>query len=1273
MVMDSISSQFNKIWVENEVAPDIFRFLAEHADIQEDELVATIVVDQSHRWTQSEPLEVERYLDGIHPRKLSRQSRVELVLSEFRARGLRPTAENILEYVTRFSDLRKELSKQFGEMARANQTLNELTLYMEDESRPTTQSTLDSEDEVVASKVRYELRKVLGEGAFGKVYLGYDHELERPVAIKFPNDKRLKDKKNREQYLSEARTVASLNHPNIVPVYDIVRREDEAIYIVSKYIEGCTLEDRIRKDLPGFHETCNIVASIANALDHAHQCELVHRDVKPGNILLESATGTAYITDFGLAIKGEHAELQGRISGTPPYMSPEQVRGENHKLDGRSDVFSLGAILYELLTGQRPFDGNTAQDIFREVLELNPQKPRMLNPGIPEELERICLKALSKSTAQRYEQAATMANDLMKWHRTAKFQTLDNDHVGAYPSQQVGIDTFADGRAATMVSRGLLSESKPTAAGMVRNPGSGAKEKMSVAKIVLLTAILGLAVTGLMGILFKGWWSGGKIQTTVEFETNPAETLIVVRTPADEVKYKIAANETKRELDLPSGEYRIEISADGFEKMEERLTIADRSGADRQESSDRLVQRYVLRPQLIPVMFVVEPKNAIVTLNGKEVPFDSEKKVHLLSAGEFFYRFECDPYVPLDFRVVVDRSTRSVEIPPLKIPVTLKADMEGENLTAEFLLDGKKLEPLPGQGSTFALEPGEHEVICESVGFQSMKNRITVSATQRAHSFPLVPTVTLVKFIPRPDGMRIFNQESELKWNRTAAAYYVPPGKYQLRLERPSYLPQNIQLVVGEESLEVELSAWKMEAQFEANTADVSYFLDGKRLEALDAAGNKFAIAEGEHTITAKAKGFEPFGRAIRIAADSRKHSFTLDIKPELSTIPEELYAQGKIVVRVTPPIFAGAELNIGSRKVELNGGLGQLEPSDLDPSKEAWPYMLKMNSGRSIEGMFTRQQLEENGARPTLEISVPMMDQERARKIWILNRSFLKSNPAGVEELLTQAIELDPTQYEILRDRAQCRAELGKYEEAEQDIQVCLKQIPDDYLTCCTGGWTAIGLGRYEVARDRLARAMELRPKSTFALILNALLSYRLKDRQGAKASLEKLLLSTGADDQLAFGKSILAQISADENNFDEAMRLFDEAIAHQTQAGLDANQIVFNRVLGMVREAKRIAVAEEARSLALLREGKRILEQLDIAERDPLFAKTRLTLAEIQFSLGEYQNALDLYTLLIDKMRIDDAKVLEFRARTFEKLGNEAAAARDRQKAKTLREKIN
>jgi|GEM_PF-1743986 len=1220
--MDPISSQFNKIWVENEVAPDVFRFLAERADIQEDELVATIVVDQAHRWTQSEPFAVERYLDGIHPRKLSRQSRVELVLSEFRARGLRPTAENILEYVTRFSDLRKELSKQFGEMARANQTLNELTLYIEDESSPATQSTLDSEDNIAAPKVRYELRKVLGEGAFGKVYLGYDHELERPVAIKFPNDKRLKDKKNREQYLSEARTVASLNHPNIVPVYDIVRREDEAIYIVSKYIEGCTLEDRIRKDLPSFHETCNIVASIANALDHAHQCELVHRDVKPGNILLESATGTAYITDFGLAIKGEHAELQGRISGTPPYMSPEQVRGENHKLDGRSDVFSLGAILYELLTGQRPFDGNTPQDVFREVLELNPQKPRMLNPSIPEELERICFKALSKSTEQRYAQASTMSNDLLKWCRSAKFQTLDNDHVGANSSQQVGIDTFADGRAATMVSQGLLSGSKPKVEGIARTSAAGGKERWSAAKIVLLTAIVGLTFTGFVGILFKDLWSNVKSPTKVEFETNPPKTLIVIRSPVDEGDHEIAENEKKRELDLPPGEYRIEISAEGFEGLEEGLTIEDRGEKDRQESTNRLIKRY--------------------------------------------------------------------ELKPLKIDIALKAEFEGEDLSAvDFLLDGKKLEPRPGQGGKFSVQPGEHELVCQSVGFQAMTKRITVSESQREFSFPLKPNGTIVKFTPRPDGLRVFREKSEkseksvesvvseVRWSRTEAAYYLPPGKYELRLERPNYLPQKIALIVAEESQEVELAAWKMEAQLEANAADVSYWLDGERLEAIDTTANKFAIADGDHTITAKAKGFEPIVREIRIAADSKKHTFSLNIKPALSTIPEELYEQGKIVVRVMPPIFDGAELNVGSRKVKLDGGLGQLlgklAPSDLDPAKEAWPYMLKLNSGRLIEGVFTRQQLEENGSRPTFEISVPMLDAERARKIWILNRSFLKSNPAGVEEMLTEAIELDPTQYEILRDRAQCRAELGKYEEAERDIQVCLKQIPDDYLTCCTGGWAAIGLGRFDEARERLAKAMELRPQSSFALVLNALLAFRLKDQQGARASLEKLLLSTGADDQLAFGKSILAQILADENNFEEAMRLFDEAIAHQIQAGLDANQIYYNRVLGMVREARRIAATEEARSLTLLREGVRMLAQLDISERDPLFVRTRLTLAEIQFSLGEYQSALDLYTLLIDKMRIVDTKVLEFRARTFEKLGNKAAATKDRERAKALMEKID
>lgn len=153
------------------------------------------------------------------------------------------------------------------------------------------------------------------------------------------------------------RMVASLDHPHIVPVYDMGRTEDGSIYVVSRFIEGGTLEDRIKAGRAPERESAQLLVTVALALQHAHQKRLIHRDIKPANILIEDKTGTAYVADFGLAIREEDYLKQNAIAGTLAYMSPEQTRGEGHRLDGRSDIFFMGVILYELLTGSKPPTG----------------------------------------------------------------------------------------------------------------------------------------------------------------------------------------------------------------------------------------------------------------------------------------------------------------------------------------------------------------------------------------------------------------------------------------------------------------------------------------------------------------------------------------------------------------------------------------------------------------------------------------------------------------------------------------------------------------------------------------------------------------------------------------------------------------------------------------------------------------------------------------------------------------------------------------------------
>src|SRR5205814_1621757 len=262
----------------------------------------------------------------------------------------------------------------------------------------------------------YELLEQIGRGGQGVVFRARQKSLNRTVALKVINLGQWASKAHLKRFRLEAEAAARLEHPGIVPIHEVGQR-DGSCYFSMKFVEGGQLDEVIRRTPMSIRQAAELIAKVARTVHYAHEHGILHRDIKPGNILLDQK-GEPHLTDFGLARLVETESTVTRtmeVLGTPSYMAPEQAVGNNAAICSATDVYGLGAVLYQLLTGHPPFAGGTSYETIKFLLNTEPRDLRLWNPKIDRDLSTICVKCLEKDPQRRYPSALALAEDLERW------------------------------------------------------------------------------------------------------------------------------------------------------------------------------------------------------------------------------------------------------------------------------------------------------------------------------------------------------------------------------------------------------------------------------------------------------------------------------------------------------------------------------------------------------------------------------------------------------------------------------------------------------------------------------------------------------------------------------------------------------------------------------------------------------------------------------------------------------------------------------------------
>jgi serine/threonine-protein kinase len=653
---------------------------------------------------------------------------------------------------------------------------------------------------------RYEITGELGRGAMGVVYKALDPTIGRTVALKTMrlDVHGLDAQEMVRRFQNEARAAGVLNHPNIVTIYD-AGEQDGIFYIAMEFIEGTTLHELLtEKRVLATDEVLQLTRQICRGLDYAHSNSIVHRDIKPANIMI-TGNGTVKIMDFGIAKSGGQVTNTGQVLGTPNYMAPEQVKGR--QLDGRSDLFSLGVILYEMLTGEKPFVGQNVTTIIYKIVNENPITPRDLDVTVHPGLSAIVTKALAKAPDDRYQTGADLVRDLENYKLAGPVRTGSTAAISPVPSPEktlvlplrvVAGNTARAAAAAPALAKKPVPVKRPTTAIL------SSKRSVLMATIVTIV-VLGCAMGGYAyhrtQVKMRQLAEEAKIKEAQAAAREPIAIAIPAPTPVPAPKEEIAPDTTVKFFPT------------------KKSTPAQKAAPAPFKATSSPNKVFVAQSEL---KLLSQPDSAKVEIDGWSEPnWVTPFTASHLAAGSHTIVFSKSGYLQ-QTKLVESVAGKSIDVSAQLAPAVSTIVVTSNPQGANVWVDGKDSGlTTPTQ---LTVEKGFHKVTVRKAGFKEMSMEDTVAEGQTMSFSPVMLSTNvqpedgkspnplrrffgtdtipegkgLVHIRTNPEGATIM-VDGKAAPKKTNARWPADPGVYSIVLQMNGYKPvhRNIKVQKG--------------------------------------------------------------------------------------------------------------------------------------------------------------------------------------------------------------------------------------------------------------------------------------------------------------------------------------------------------------------------------------------------------------------------------------------------------------------------------------------